>query len=88
MPPYIDGPGEHKRAQGQLLARVSRSMDNAVVVPCVLGCSVPQALSILEATGLTNVNLTKQSEDEARCRSVTGQRIQVSPKTEIRLTIA
>ena len=64
-------------------------MDNAVVVPCVLGCSVPQALSILEATGLTNVNLTKQSEDEGTVAEVSpASEFRVSPKTEIRLTIA
>ena len=63
-------------------------MDNSVVVPHVLGCSVPQALSILEAAGLTNVNLAKQSEEAGTVAEVSpASGFRVSPETEIRLTI-
>jgi beta-lactam-binding protein with PASTA domain len=70
------------------LARVSRSMGNFGVVPTVLGCSVPQALSILEATGLTNSNLPNQTEMAGTVAEVSpaiGSR--VSLESEIRLTI-
>ena len=64
-------------------------MEDSVVVPNVLGCSVAQAAAILEAADLTYSNLPGQSEQSGMVISVSPAiGSQVSPKSKIQLTFA